>query len=261
VTHMTEEYPTLYTGAVVCGAALLVVGDPPEEPLDWSYKPGIPLLFVTNYCDGVGNILNYCEMAKKERESNESIVVPVSWTVERPGHCQVNMDEMLHATNALLFWMDGGTLEESMDITEHIPPHLSTTIWSFDESNPQMIVGGLGHVISVDEYSSVVLSFTPEDFKRLGIQEGKQPFVIKLKDQEVTAIQDSYPFIAARESDATYLVFSDAEGFITVEKNSLATATCPELTLLRLKRGDSVHVKAVVQQRPGRLRVPQLLRL
>lgn len=110
-------------------------------------------------------------------------------------------------------------------------------------------------MINVDEYGSFTLSFHPADFRELGIQIGRQVFKIKLKDQEVSAMFDAYPFISARRSNATYLVYEDAEGFMTCEKNALETSASPEITLLRLEKGDTAYIDAPTLPKPGRLNV------
>jgi hypothetical protein len=61
VSHMSELHPELYDGVLACGAALLTIGDPPEEPLPWIFKPKIPLLFVSNFCDGVAKLTEFAD--------------------------------------------------------------------------------------------------------------------------------------------------------------------------------------------------------
>lgn len=56
VAHMAELHPDLYDGVLACGAALLTIGDPPEEPLPFVFRPKIPLLFLSNSCDGVAKL-------------------------------------------------------------------------------------------------------------------------------------------------------------------------------------------------------------
>jgi hypothetical protein len=42
---------------------------------------------------------------------------------------------------------------------------------------------------------------------------------------------------------------------MTCEKNALETSASPEITLLRLERGDSAYIKIPEVPRPGRLKV------
>lgn len=68
VTHIAELHPELYSGILACGAALLTVGDPPEEPLPWIFKPKVPLLFVSNYCDGVAKLTEFADKYVRDEE-------------------------------------------------------------------------------------------------------------------------------------------------------------------------------------------------
>lgn len=46
VTHLAERHPDLYNGAVAIGAALLTKDK--ENPLNYTYQPKIPIIFLTN---------------------------------------------------------------------------------------------------------------------------------------------------------------------------------------------------------------------
>jgi hypothetical protein len=80
VTLISERYPERYQGIVAIGAALLV--EEKENPIDFTYKPVVPLLFLTNQSE-LGPIQDYMKNCRKlhEEDKDDTVVQPALWEV------------------------------------------------------------------------------------------------------------------------------------------------------------------------------------
>jgi len=80
VTLISERYPERYQGIVAIGAALLV--EEKENPIDFTYRPVVPLLFLTNQSE-LGPIQEYMEKCRKlnEQDRDDTTVLPALWEV------------------------------------------------------------------------------------------------------------------------------------------------------------------------------------
>ena len=145
VTLIAERYPERYQGIVAIGAALLVKEK--ENPIDFLYKPLIPLLFLTNQSE-LGPIQEYIAECNKanEKEKDELFVPPALWEVSplllppppfpflslkvcmqkvwREGHNTVSQEERYAALQSLLNWVEHKTFitARKMNIFVAKPP-------------------------------------------------------------------------------------------------------------------------------------------
>ena len=80
MTLISERYPERYQGIVAIGAALLV--EEKENPIDFTHKPVVPLLFLTNQSE-LGPIQEYMENCRKlhEKDRDDTTVLPALWEV------------------------------------------------------------------------------------------------------------------------------------------------------------------------------------
>eukprot|EP01117_Protostelium_nocturnum_P003796 TRINITY_DN15058_c0_g1_i1.p1 TRINITY_DN15058_c0_g1~~TRINITY_DN15058_c0_g1_i1.p1 ORF type:complete len:385 (+),score=115.54 TRINITY_DN15058_c0_g1_i1:118-1272(+) len=103
----------LFNGVLAIGAALLVK----EEGCELSYKPTIPILYLTNTSEH-GPINNYINQVSKNAEkahrSNEKggdeIITPALHAVHREGHNWTNARERWRAFSSLVEWAFVGSL-------------------------------------------------------------------------------------------------------------------------------------------------------
>ena len=103
----------LFNGVLAIGAALLVR----EEGCELSYRPTIPILFLTNTSEH-GPIENYIarvrESAEAERRAGagggDEIMTPALHAVHREGHNWVNARERWRAFSCLVEWAFVGSL-------------------------------------------------------------------------------------------------------------------------------------------------------
>jgi len=159
----------LYHGVLAVGAALNVDRRFEESAPEFTYRPGIPLMFVSNVGEA-GPVQAYATTAREQamleqRQGEESIVAPAIWQALREGHGNLSVDERAEALSSLLAWIEFGTCITINSKTVLAPPRLRTEGWA--------------RVTRVDVHGSISIDMQNPDLKRLGIQQG-QDFVLEV---------------------------------------------------------------------------------
>jgi pimeloyl-ACP methyl ester carboxylesterase len=151
VTSLAERKPSGYQGALAVGA-LASTADARADTPRFTFEPSIPLLFLST-STGVDGPRSYVARARRAR------VVPIVWTVSRPGDLNINQQELLAALNGLIQWTGGTRIETSKDITAAAARSQSAEV--------------TGRVLAVNRrFGNLMTSFTTEDMDRLGIAIG-----------------------------------------------------------------------------------------
>lgn len=268
-THVAEIDGHLFQGALLCGAALLTVGDPPETPLPFEHAPTVPLLYLSNYGDCVRNIEEYIKQCEQNALRDSKIVVPALWTVARTGHNDHTEEECASATSALIHWIEKGEIEKRKDATINAKrdPSLPDVSWNLDSNN--RILSATGKIFKHSKIGegkvtgSFGTTFTVEDLQKLGINYVRTTFILKIENQiPVTCILDTYPFTASRRSPTMYTAVHDLKtGVLRCKKNLLGrektivnsrtgeVVNCPPIPELDLNEGDNLTIEAIRVER------------
>eukprot|EP00494_Astrolonche_serrata_P027912 UN28177 len=120
------------SGILAIGAAIMWPRDE-KNPIELTYKPFIPILYLTNRSE-TSKIQDYAAKCTKNclKNESESICPPAVWRVDREGHNWVNTDERLAALDGLLCWLQHGTFitKRKNKTTEKskVPPSSTTVI-------------------------------------------------------------------------------------------------------------------------------------
>jgi len=145
-------------GVIAVGADFEAEG--PDGPLPWTWRPGVPLLLVSNRSEMVSP-RDYAFRA------NTAPVKPSLWRLERDGHVNINGAERLQAVRAMDQWLDTGRRPPGD------PPYGQDV--TVDRSGRPSVAeataqGLLGTVVAVDPaYGNVDTDFVVADLDSLGI--------------------------------------------------------------------------------------------
>lgn len=163
----------LYHGVLAVGAALNVDRRFEESAPEFTYRPGIPCMFVSNVGEA-GPVQAYATAAREQamleqRQGEESIVVPAIWQALREGHGNLSVDERAEALSSLLAWLNHGTCITINSKQVLAPPRLRAEGWA--------------RVTKIDVHGSFSIDMQNPDLKRLGIQQG-QDFVLEVPGRQ-----------------------------------------------------------------------------
>jgi hypothetical protein len=150
VLRMAERSPSGYQGVLAVSAPNLDQ-DPQPPARDLTFNPKMPVLFLApeNELAGPRDYIGRAAGAA---------VVPALWSVQRPGHLNVNQRELLDALRGLIAWSGGTRPEPSKDVT-HVEPR-----------SAEMVEG---RVIAVNRrFGNLTTTFTTADMDRLGVRPG-----------------------------------------------------------------------------------------
>jgi len=145
-------------GVIALGADFEAEG--PDGPLGWTWRPGVPLLLVSNRSE-MASPRDYAFKA------NTAPVKPSLWRLERDGHVNINGAERRRALQAMDQWLDTGRRPPGappygQDMTVDRSGRLSVSVPTER--------GRLGTVVAVDPaYGNVDTDFVVADLDSLGI--------------------------------------------------------------------------------------------
>ncbi len=167
------------------------------SPLHLSYKPKVPILFLTNVSE-TGPIEQYIEKVKIQQQqaaSNEmleQIYLPALWQIGREGHNLVNEEERISAMQSLLLWMQFQTFITVRRIDNTRPPksapksHPVPTKLTTKEAKQYNIDSEAYMCTIVDSnevFGTFTLNIVEEQLKNFGIKY-RRPFYLKILDTE-----------------------------------------------------------------------------
>jgi len=234
VTHISEsticpDAPKLFQGIVAIGAALLAK----EEKIEFTFKPQIPILFLTN-TDETNNIEEYI---KKINYNILNVVTPSLWMVYRNGHCNVNTKERISAINAIICKINGKIIDLVKDNTCNIDNGLSKLY--FDDQ------GAWGKILKTDAWGDILTNIQPKDMEKFGIRYGSK-FKIELggkrfteNGKQFTLTYGANAFLSVGQKQ--WYAYDHGEGYIAISANGFAH---PSLVTkeANVSRNDTVYL-------------------
>ena len=238
VTLMAErepQTPRLYHGAIAIGAALDL--REPDSGLAVSFRPQIPLLFLTNQSelDGPRNYVT------------QDVIDPAAirarlFRVSRDGHVNVNQPERLAAIRAVNAWLDRGA--------SALPPPAPDATF-FDATvapapQPSQVVAHADHrgfdarVVEVSAvYGNVFLNAQPADFAAAGIGRLTH-FMLEVHGQKFRVFHGR-DFSSVKRGE--WVAFPNADGFFWLARNYADAAATAKLSV-----GDTVTFRRVDEE-------------
>ena len=220
VSHLAEQAPDRFSGALAIGAALDI--EEPGQTLSLTHRPEIPILFLSNRSE-IAAPQSYLEGA------DGAPISPALWQVGRDGHVNVNKRERLLALAGLVGWITTGAIERNRDITVLIEAKDSEV--TFDPG------GANGRVIDITHnFGNLFIDVNESHFERLGIDPGDD-FRLTIGDTTVTI---RYGTTFSDVAKGEWISFPTAEGD-TIVAISFGSA----FDHLKPKIGDSVRIEAI----------------
>ena len=210
VTLIAETRSEDYDGVLALGAALEVRDA--QQPHQWTYKPRIPLLFVSNQTEVEGP-RDYVHKAAKAPS------VPVFWYVARDGHVNLREIEQETALRALDHYVETGQIQGDKDAT--IVPDLVSSA-EFSEGGAYTQVTNI-----TSDYGNIDTQFTAEDLQTLAIA-AKTHFQIQFEGRTFRVLlATTYGDVKRGE----WVAFVRAEGRLRIARNyenAAQTLECEE---------------------------------
>lgn len=225
---IAEEKPGRFDGVLAVGAALLCDDNGTSSEKNRKYfkkhtfKPGIPVLFVSNVNE-VDLVKEYAGRARKKK-SDAAV-----WTVVRRGHCNVNDSEMLKALGSLEQWVEKGVrpLEENLSIemrrADSTARHADDRVYALVRVDPA--------------YGNLTADLTGSDLAKAGIKQDSY-FNVGFKDKKFKVFL-GYHYADVKKGE--WVAFLTADDHLQIAMN-WANAQKE----LGCKEGDEVFIEPVV---------------
>ncbi|MEO6245385.1 MAG: SAM hydroxide adenosyltransferase, partial [Opitutaceae bacterium] len=235
IAERIPQKPRLYHGAIAVGAAL--AAREPNQELELSHRPQIPLLFLTNQSelDGPAAYVN-------TEVTDPTSLRAVLFRVSRDGHVNVNQRERLRALRALNTWLDRGTA--SLPRPPPDSPFFDATV--APQPQPSQVVrhadrqGFDARVIEVSAvYGNVFLNAQPADFAAAGI--GKLTHFILQAHGQTFRTMHGRDFSSVKRGE--WVAFPNADGFFWLTRNFADAAATA-----RLQVGDTISLRRVDEE-------------
>lgn len=231
VGWLAEQAPEGFDGALALGAYLYKEpkGETPPNPMPADYLPGtpsFPIVLLTNNIEAeLAGSRDYAERAKN------SEFAPVLWTVDRPGHVNINSAERLAGLRAAIAWSETGNAPSDRDAT------LTMTPVSVAATHDQTTSGYITRTRPL--YGNIYTSLVPDDLSNLSIELG-DTFDLTHGNETVEAtFATTYSDVPLGE----WVAFIDPEGHIQISRNyANATAT------FAAKKGDGLLITSRTQE-------------
>jgi len=231
VTLIAETRSEGYDGAVAFGAAL---GMREKQRLhEWTYRPRIPLLFVSNQSEVQGP-LAYIQKASEVPVLTERKVggAPALWYVARDGHVNLRQVEQEMALRALNRYVETGQIEHNKDATLRPNPASSA---EFKDGGAYTQVTNI-----TSDYGNINTEFSEADLHKLQIL-GQTHFQVKYREQKFSV------FLASAYADVSrgeWVAFLTAEGQLRIARNFENAAHA-----LGCKAGDRIFLTRITTNR------------
>lgn len=185
----------------------------------FSGRPQVPIIFVANLEEAASSRA-YLEMA------SGATLPPALWSIDRPGHVNVNSAERLSAIRALIDAISGAATLQSR--SDAMLPRAPASTAEFSQSSAQGRIEGIRPL-----YGNIYTSFVEPDLAELGIAIGSE--FRFYKDGK------AYPITFAKAySDVPYgawVAFIDSEGFVQISRNYANAAET-----IAAGKGDSLRI-------------------
>lgn len=154
-----ENHPDDYAGALAIGGSFDL--QEPAPTVGVTFSPGRPLLLLPNQSESYAPELYV-------RAAATAPVPPVLWRIARDGRANTNPAEKYAALQALVRWVESGTVPPAnFDATVPPPEQPSLATFSADNST------ATARVRSIDPVrGDLVLELQPRDLERAGIARG-----------------------------------------------------------------------------------------
>lgn len=209
VARLAEEFPGAFHGAIIIGGAL-EARSPSEPEFAWRHVPLRPLLFLTNSSESESPE-RY--VAAVRANSASEAIQPVSWSVQRTGHVNVNARERRKALDALVVWLQTGRVPPDGDAT--VAPEPGPGVAVPVEGGLQVEVIDLSRV-----YGNLVLEVQPAELESIGVRPGDS---FRLEGPGGTA-EVFFGTSYADVPQGAWVAFVTADGHLMVARNFAAAA-------------------------------------
>jgi len=207
VLRIAERNPDLADGVIAKSPFVELKDESADSYLQGT--PAIPAILMSNLTELDGPIA-YSAVSEK------APVPPSLRPLLRPGHVNINWMERLEALNAIVAWIDHGTIDRVVDGTQKVPERETGTIKGSD--------GITNIVTAVNPYfGNAFLGFHPDELKNLGITQGSS-FILEVDRQQRNVYYgNSYGDVPLGE----WVAFPSADDQILIARNhesAIATA-------------------------------------
>ena len=222
-TMIAENPNLIYTAVLAIGLPQTHRYNIPE--FDLSYKPEIPILFVSNRNETEAPT-DYLIKAKIE------LMKPAFWTIDRDGHCLVNSEETIQAFNALQNYVTNDSIEYKKDGT--IEVEITKSLAKFRDGS------AYAEVLAIHpSYGNFNTTFSKNDLEKLGIEKNTY-FLVGCRDRFFRI------FYGTTYSDVVqgfWVAFISAEGTLRIARNFADAAKS-----LRCHTGDDIYIKPLPEK-------------
>jgi hypothetical protein len=209
---LSERHHQDYAGALCIDPAI-------REQLNFTHKPMIPILFLSNLNE-VDQIKGYVDKLAKDA------VMPAHWVVKRTGHLNINPGEHLEAFTSLVDYTAG----KSITMTKHI--------LIIPQDKPSRAVfkdnGLFSKVTRVHpKYGNLDTQIIPADFQKLNIKKGNR-FTVQFGDKKVwVLLGTTFGDVPKGE----WIAFFKEDGLLKIARNFDSA-----VKILGCKEGDMVFI-------------------
>jgi len=209
---LAERYHQDYAGALCIDPAI-------REQLNFTHKPMIPILFLSN--------LNEADQVKGYvNKLDKDAVTPAWWIVKRSGHLNVNPLEHLEAFTALVDYADGKTIAMTKDIL--IIPQDKPSVAVFKDN------GIYSRITRVHpKYGNLDTQIIPADFQKLNIKKGDR-FTVQFGDKKARVLLGT---TFGDVPKGEWIAFFKEDGLLKIARNFDSA-----VKILGCKEGDMVFI-------------------
>lgn len=220
--RLVENHPDDYAGALAVGGAFDL--QEPSPTLGVTFLPQRPLLLLPNQSESYAPELYV-------RAATTAPVTPILWRIGRDGRSNINPAEKHAALQALVRWVESGTVPPAnFDAIAPPPEQPSLATFSADNST------ATARVRSIDPVrGDLVLEFQPRDLDRVGIARGTW-FALVLGDGRV--IRTLYGQNLRDTQRLAWMALPEAEGWMIFFAHRGQAAA-----ISGLRVGDSVSIR------------------
>ncbi|MEO0509248.1 MAG: SAM hydroxide adenosyltransferase [Verrucomicrobiota bacterium] len=200
-----ENHPEFFQGILGLGAHLFPEPGNGEMESDtlapvFNKDPKIPVLFLAN----AGEIASSSAYASSV---NDGDLKPVTWSVDRPGHVNVNSAERLAAFRALIAWTEGEVPDSTAEAKIDRSPE------SIAASSSKVAAGNIRRIRPL--YGNLYSNLVAKDLKKLGISLGDKFTFIHGSESYDIEYAKAYSDVEI----GAWVAFIDPEGYVQISRN------------------------------------------
>jgi len=195
---LAEDHADLVDG--VCGVGAMFSIPIPGEDVEFSRRPGVPVLLLSNMGEPK-DAREYCVAA------GAAGAPAAYWMIGRYGHVNLNSEERLVALRALEAWASGGEAPEQRELLVDM---------THDSVARRADGVASAVVLSVHAaYGNVRTEFVPDDLAWLGVVQGGNCRV----ETPGASVVARYGKSHMDAKPGGWVIFPDAEGYLTIARN------------------------------------------